>query len=244
MPSLTISTAASTQQRVDGALFSNLIGYYNTANGAFALESNTTGAGNTANGFATLFGNTTGGRNTGNGCRALYDNNGNWNTANGHQALASNTTGLRNTANGCQALLDNQIGNGNTADGYQALANNTGSFNVALGFTAGANLTTGSNNIDIGTVGGVAGESGTLRIGTVKQTAAYVRGISGAIVASGATVIVGTDGHLGTVVSSERLKIEIEPMDKASEAILAKAGHVSIQARSRPRWYPAVRPYC
>jgi len=67
----------------------------------------------------------------------------------------------------------------------------------------------------------VAGESNTLRIGTVKQTAAYIRGISGAIVASGATVIVGTDGHLGTVVSSARFKDGIKPMDKASEAILA-----------------------
>jgi Chaperone of endosialidase len=57
--------------------------------------------------------------------------------------------------------------------------------------------------------------------GNGKTTAAYIRGISGAIVASGTTVIVGTDGHLGTVVSSERFKDEIEPMDKASEAILA-----------------------
>jgi hypothetical protein len=34
-------------------------------------------------------------------------------------------------------------------------------------------------------------------------------------------VIVGTDGKLGTVVSSEHFKTEIKPMDKASEAILA-----------------------
>jgi len=34
-------------------------------------------------------------------------------------------------------------------------------------------------------------------------------------------VIIGTDGHLGTVVSSERFKEQIKPMDKASEAILA-----------------------
>jgi hypothetical protein len=89
-----------------------------------------------------------------------------------------------------------------------------------LGSNAGANLTTGSNNIDIGALG-VAGESNTVRIGTVKQTAAYITGINGAIVASGATVIVGTDGHLGTVVSSARFKEAIKPMDKASEAILA-----------------------
>jgi uncharacterized coiled-coil protein SlyX len=40
-------------------------------------------------------------------------------------------------------------------------------------------------------------------------------------VAGGVGVIVDTNGHLGTIVSSERFKDEIEPMDKASEAILA-----------------------
>ena len=39
--------------------------------------------------------------------------------------------------------------------------------------------------------------------------------------AGGVGVVVNTNGHLGTVVSSERFKDEIKPMDKASEAILA-----------------------
>ena len=39
--------------------------------------------------------------------------------------------------------------------------------------------------------------------------------------AGGVGVIVDTNGHLGTVVSSKRFKEEIKPMDKASEAILA-----------------------
>jgi hypothetical protein len=34
-------------------------------------------------------------------------------------------------------------------------------------------------------------------------------------------VVVGNDGHLGTVVSSERFKEAIKPMDKVSEAILS-----------------------
>ena len=40
-------------------------------------------------------------------------------------------------------------------------------------------------------------------------------------VAGGVGVIIDTSGHLGTVVSSERFKDAIKPMDKASEAILA-----------------------
>ena len=39
--------------------------------------------------------------------------------------------------------------------------------------------------------------------------------------AGGVGVIVDTNGHLGTVSSSERFKDAIKPIDKASEAILA-----------------------
>ena len=39
--------------------------------------------------------------------------------------------------------------------------------------------------------------------------------------AGGVAVIIDTHGHLGTVVSSERFKDAVKPMDKASEAILA-----------------------
>jgi predicted ribosome quality control (RQC) complex YloA/Tae2 family protein len=40
-------------------------------------------------------------------------------------------------------------------------------------------------------------------------------------VPAGVGVIVGTDGKLGTVVSSARFKDEVKPMEKASEGILA-----------------------
>ena len=46
----------------------------------------------------------------------------------------------------------------------RAVLNTTGSANVAIGRNAGQNLTTGSNNVDIANAG-VAGESGTIRIG-------------------------------------------------------------------------------
>src|SRR5207247_7595337 len=49
----------------------------------------------------------------------------------------------------------------------------------------------------------------------------FIAGISGVTVAGGVGVIIDTDGHLGTVVSSARFKEAIKPMDKASEAILA-----------------------
>jgi hypothetical protein len=88
-----------------------------------------------------------------------------------------------------------------------------------LGSTAGLNLTTGNSNIDIGSQG-VAGESSTIRIGS-NQAATYIAGISGATVPSGVTVIVGGDGHFGTMVSSARFKNQIKAMDKVSEAILA-----------------------
>jgi hypothetical protein len=90
-----------------------------------------------------------------------------------------------------------------------------------LGDSAGINLTTGSNNIDVGNAG-VAGESSKIRIGTKPaQKAAFIAGISGVTVANGVGVIINPQGQLGTVVSSERFKDGIKPMDKASEAILA-----------------------
>jgi hypothetical protein len=187
----------------EGALASNTTGNNNTATGDGALGINTTGFSNTANGASALIFNTTG-----------Y-----YNTATGAFALFSNTTSTLNTATGVSALYNNTTGDSNTAIGASALINNTtGSSNIALG---GQNLTTGSNNIDIGNAG-VAGESKTIRIGTSgTQTKTFIAGISGVTVSGGVGVIVGTNGKLGTVVSSERFKDAIKPMDKASEVILA-----------------------
>jgi Chaperone of endosialidase len=188
------------------ALYSDMIGFSNTALGAYSLLSNTDGFGNTADGVGALENNTTG----------------NGNTATGDGALGSNTTGSVNTANGYGALGSNTTGSLNTASGFTALVlNTTGSNNIALGSAAGQNLTTGSNNIDIGNVGS-ARESNIIRIGTTgTQVKTFIAGISGATVPGGVGVIVGTNGQLGTIVSSARFKDEVKPMDKASEAILA-----------------------
>jgi hypothetical protein len=93
-----------------------------------------------------------------------------------------------------------------------------------LGSGAGGNLTTGSNNIDIGNNGGLGGESATIRIGV---SGVHTRIFIGAIreVTTGnfdaIPVLIDSAGQLGTTSSSRRFKHDIEPMDKASEAILA-----------------------
>ena len=89
-----------------------------------------------------------------------------------------------------------------------------------MGLNAGSNLTTGDNNIDIGAnVNGVAGESNTIRIGNTDITGTFIRGISGATIASGTAVLVAANGQLGTATSSKRFKDDIQPMNQASKAV-------------------------
>jgi len=204
------------------ALFSNSTAVQNTATGAGALYKNNADN-NTGTGVNALFSNTSGTQSTATGVDALESNDsGSYNTATGVSALVHNTSGSSNTADGTNALFNNTTGSSNTACGDLALQNNkSGNNNIALGLKAGMNLTTGSNNIDIGAAG-VAGEANTIRIGkSGTQNKTFIAGISGKTVASGVGVIINSNGQLGTVVSSERFKEGIEPMDKASEAILA-----------------------
>jgi Chaperone of endosialidase len=211
------------------ALLFNTTGSDNTAVGAAALLNNTEGEGNTANGSSALQNNTIGIGNTATGADALFFNTGSANTANGAAALLGNTIGNFNTATGFSALSANMTGNGNTAIGRRALTITTGSGNTALGANAGSALTTGDNNIDIGVdVIGVAGESNTIRIGanlpdTPGASACHIGGIYQQSVdpATVSPMEIDATGKLGTVVSSRRFKHDIQPMDKASEAILA-----------------------
>jgi trimeric autotransporter adhesin len=117
-------------------------------------------------------------------------------------------------------ILSPLAGNNNTADGQNALLNNTtGRYNIGIGSNAGYNITTGNNNIDIAN-GGVAAESGKIRIGTSgRQTGVYVAGISGAAV-SGSTVTVNSSGQLGVAPSSQRFKQNILPMGDVSEVLI------------------------
>ena len=226
---LDLNTADSNTATGAAALLFNTTGTENTANGTAALEFNETGSDNTATGAFSLFSNTTGDDNTAGGSGALSDNTtGADNTAVGSQTLASNTTGNLNTAVGFHALMTNTTDGGNTALGSDALINYTsggggntaigdqalfaltaGGVNVALGFGAGASVTNASNTICIGTGGQNVSNS------------CYIGNIFGATSAGGITVLVNSDGKLGTVVSSRRFKEEIQLMERASETLFA-----------------------
>jgi Chaperone of endosialidase len=226
------------------ALFSLTTGQANTALGWFSLKSLTTGGFNTAVGAGTLvlntgdentatgtgalFSNTTGSQNTANGASALLDNStGDGNTAVGTAALALNTSGSRNVAIGSEALTSNEGGFGNVAIGENALSRNVNGFqNIAVGFATGQNIIKGVDNIYIG-IGvpeqGTDDESQIIRIGhPTLNLLCFIAGIySRPPGPDQLPVLVGSNGRLGTLVSSRRFKHDIKPMDNASEAILA-----------------------
>jgi trimeric autotransporter adhesin len=192
---LLANTAEQNTATGAGALLSNTIGEANTANGAFALLSNTSGNNNTAIGDFVLFNNSVG----------------NFNTANGVSALGSNTTGSGNTAIGSFALSINTEGSTNTAIGSGALSSNTtGNGNIAVGASAGTGVTTADSAICIGTPG--SNQTNSCYIGNIFAQEVALDGVA---------VLVDSLGKLGVQISSRRFKEEIQPMDKASEVILA-----------------------
>jgi endosialidase-like protein len=229
-PPLAPDTALPGGNTADGhlALASLTTGTNNTAVGVFSLLSLTdgklnTGVGagtllantanqNTATGAAALFSNTTGFLNTATGAFALFSNDdGTVNSAFGFNALSSHTTGNSNTAVGSNALLSNVSGQANTAVGDSALQNATGSGNIALGISAGVNVNVANQVICIGSPGDDV--SGSCFIG-------HIRGVT-TNVADAVPVLIDSVGQLGTASSSRRFKHDINPMDCASESILA-----------------------
>jgi endosialidase-like protein len=78
-----------------------------------------------------------------------------------------------------------------------------------VGVEAGVNVTDAGDVICIGTAG--ANLSGTCFIGN----------IFGATSALGTSVLINSDGQLGTMTSSERFKERIKPMEQASDALFA-----------------------
>lgn len=217
----------------------NTTGFGNTATGALALNLNLMGSRNTADGALALLGNATGSANTAVGYAALWSNTYSGNTAVGALALSASIDGASNTALGYAALVGNVSGDGNVAAGHRALQlNETGSDNVAIGQSALSEGTTGSDNVAVGHLAGqyatgddniylsnrgVAGESGSIRIGAEgTHTAAYVAGIVGRSVdpATAVAVRVDASGKLGTAPSSRRYKEQIRNMGEASAKVL------------------------
>ena len=221
---------------------------FTTADGQNALSSLTTGQANTAVGWYSLFSNTEGSFNTATGAGSLLFNNGDQNTAFGAAALLFNTTGFGNTALGAAALLNNTDGSDNTAIGRSALINHaTGDANVAIGNTALFNHTTGSDNTAIGrdtlffstgngntALGAGAGASVTTANNVICIRAPGANVDNSCFIGniySNVQPIFGTDpdsvtitssGRLGRGnVSSRRYKHDIQPMDRASEALYA-----------------------
>lgn len=205
------------------ALWFNTTGHHNVAVGNDVLYSNTTGFNNTASGWEALHRNVDGERNTAMGDGALRNNtSGNANTAVGTSTLFLNTTGGYNIAMGDKTLFKNSSGSRNTAFGDFALyQNQTGWRNVAVGNRAGL-WSTGSDNVLLSHEG-VAAESGTIRIGTQgTHTRAFIAGIRGVTTgtADAVTVLIDSQGQLGTVSSSQRYKEDIRDMADASRRIL------------------------
>jgi hypothetical protein len=183
-PTRSSATRAEATTRARGpGLQANLAGNANIGTGSSALGDNTTGHDNLASGVQALAANATGINNV----------------ALGNNALQASTTANGNTAAGRNALVANTTGHDNVANGWKALnANTAGSGNIAIGSAAGKNLTTGSDNVDIASAG-VAGESGTIRIGDKgTHTAAFLQGVYGTASSGGVPVVINSAGKLGT----------------------------------------------
>src|SRR5436309_1596708 len=175
----------------------------NTAEGQSALLSLSTGMYNTGVGIYSLLSVTDGNFNTGVGAGTLLVNTASQNTATGAGALLSNSTGAANAANGTFTLFSNTSGSGNTATGTDALfSNTTGGGNTATGLSALQANIGGENNTAIGAAAlflNTAGNSNT----AVGQGALFSN-ISG-----------------DNTATARRFKVDIKPIDKASEAILS-----------------------
>jgi uncharacterized coiled-coil protein SlyX len=215
---------------VNSLLF-NTVGVHNVAIGYRALSFNGDGNRNTAVGYQASFVNTTaddvtavgwnalrsntGIRNCAFGSGALQNNTTGSNASNafGYQALFSNTTGLFNNAFGWRALNNNVSGSNNTAIGDGAGFSVTGSNNTCLGANAGTGFTTASNSVAIGLAG--SNQSGRTWIRNANVIQSFSAGVNNYVTVEVATGRIG----MTAVVSSQRYKHDIRPMDNSSEAI-------------------------
>jgi hypothetical protein len=154
----------------------------------------------------------------------------------GNAALQNCSSGGQNVMLGYVAGIQITTGNNNvglgaaTYSGGGGLGLVTGSGNIAIGSNAGSAFRAAETyNIDIGyNVSGTVGDNNTLRIGTgtgagVGQlNRAFIAGIRGITtgVANAISVLIDSNGQLGTVSSSARYKDNIEDMGEYSSLIM------------------------
>lgn len=228
------------------ALAGNKTGVGNTATGALSLGLNTTGSNNTGTGVYALYENG-GNNNTAVGSGVLWANTGENNTAIGAGAfsaglrngvrtsmsgsnnaaagadsLTNNTTGSNNVAAGANVLYVNTTGGNNTGLGFSALYNGNGANNTAQGYMAGYNATTGSYNVFIANQG-TAADTNLIRIGDSNQTATFISGIRGTTTgqANAIPVVIDSNGQLGTLSSSRKVKSDIRDMRDTTDTIMS-----------------------
>ena len=203
-----------------------------TALGLECLKSLTTGTANTAIGNNALETLTSGTDNVAIGFNALTANNSTFNVAVGVLA-GQGLTGTTNTLIGASAGVSLTSADGNTAVGYDIMhLNQTGDYNTAMGQAVLPFLTSGELNLCLGygagysytsseshniciANNGIVGESNKLRIGvsgsgSEQVNECYIAGISGVTVAASVPVVIDTNGQMGTIVSAERYKENIE----------------------------------
>jgi hypothetical protein len=120
------------------------------------------------------------------------------------------------------SLASNRTGIGNTGIGLRTLIGLTGgSNNAALGIDAGVNATTGNYNIFIANQG-TATDTNLIRIGDSNHTATFIAGIRSVITgnADALPVVIDSQGQMGTVSSSRRVKSDIRDMRDTTETIM------------------------
>jgi hypothetical protein len=133
--------------------------------------------------------------------------------------LRNNTVGAWNNAHGNFALNFNIDGSGNNAFGHGALVGNlSGDFNTAIGHVADGSIT-GNGNVCIGQ--GVFGEPGVNNSTYVRNVNTLTQNFSAGV--NNYVTVRLSDGRLGNtaVVSSQRYKEDIKPLDKTSQALYA-----------------------
>lgn len=164
------------------------------------------------------------------GGQRLISNYGTLNTFVG--ALSGNTTltvgsAFQNTGVGCNSLNNIVDGQSNTAVGANALASVTSGENlIALGVGTGSAYSTNeSNNIVIGN-SGIISESNVIRIGTSgsgagQQNKCFIAAIrdTTAHPSSSVHVLIDSDGQLGTITSSIKVKENISDIGEDSTRI-------------------------